>query len=38
VCALTAWNGALSVLGPLGYFQVTGMLGGKNVAVLVPEG
>jgi hypothetical protein len=24
--------------GPVGYFEVTGTLGGKNVAVLVPEG
>jgi pimeloyl-ACP methyl ester carboxylesterase len=28
------WNG----FGPIGYFQVTGSLGGKTVAVLVPEG
>lgn len=28
------WEG----FGPLGYFRVTGTLGGKNVAVLVPEG
>lgn len=29
-----AWEG----LGPVGNFQVSGKLGGKNVAVLVPEG
>jgi pimeloyl-ACP methyl ester carboxylesterase len=28
------WEG----FGPVGYFQVNGTLGGKNVAVLVPEG
>jgi hypothetical protein len=28
------WQGP----GPVGYFQVTGTLGGKKVAVLVPEG
>ena len=28
------WEG----FGPVGYFQVNGTLGGKSVAVLVPEG
>lgn len=32
------WNGLGFDGVPLGYFKVTGTLGGKNVAVLVPEG
>lgn len=31
-------NGAFQVPGPVGNFEVTGTLGGKRVAVLVPEG
>jgi hypothetical protein len=31
-------EGTFIALGPLGNFKVTGMLGGKRVAVLVPEG
>jgi hypothetical protein len=32
------WNGLGFGGVPLGYFEVTGTLGGKRVAVLVPEG